>query len=290
VIGEHTEEEASLYVLGLLDAEEALKFEAAMAADPELADRVARLETGAAALAWTAPPREPPAGLRASLMERIKGEEPGRSKVIVPFPILWAWLPWAAAACLAVVAANFAYQSYRLHLLTDDFVIRDRAQQAELDRVQTQEAVLQNHLADAESFINSDARQKAALQSQVDSLRGEVAELKTRNALSDIKIATLASMLKNAPQAMAVVAWDPGAQRGILKTVNMPAARADQDYQLWIIDPDYKQPVSAGIFDPARRATFEPVHPISKADKFAVSLEKKGGSPAPQGPIVLVGE
>jgi anti-sigma-K factor RskA len=290
VIGEHTEEEASLYVLGLLEPGEARKFEAAMAGDPELADLVARLETGAAALAWTAPPREPSAGLRTRIMERIKREEPERSKVIVPFPNRWKGLPWAAAACLALMAADLAYQTYHLHLLVDSFVIRDHAQQRELDRVQTQEAVLQNHLADAESFINSDAKQKAALQSQVDSLRGEVADLKTRNALSDIKIATLASMLKNAPQAMAVVAWDPGAQRGILKTANMPAARADQDYQLWIIDPDYKQPVSAGVFDPAQRANFQPVHPISKVDKFAVSLEKKGGSPAPQGPIVLVGE
>jgi anti-sigma-K factor RskA len=287
---EHTEEEASLYVLGLLPRDAARKFESAMAADPELAELVARLENGAAAFAWTVPPRDPPAALRGRIMDRITRGETGGSNVLAPFPNRWTWLPWAAAACLAVMGADLAYQSYQAHLMVDSFIVRDRAQQAELDRVQTREAVLQDHLADAESFIASDARQKAALQSQADSLRGEVAELKARNALSDIKIATLASMAKNAPQAMAVVAWDGSAQRGIVRTLNMPAARPDQDYQLWIIDPDYKQPVSAGVFEPGTRASFEPVHRISKADKFAVSLEKKGGSSVPQGPIVLVGE
>ena len=289
MIGEPTEEEASLYVLGLLPPDEARKFEAAMAADPELAVLVAHLETGAAALAWTAPPRDPPAALRAQLMDRIKRDEPALANVVA-FPNRWTWLPWAIAACLAVIATGFAYERYHLKLEVDSFVIRDRMQQEELDRVHTQEDVLQNHLADAAAFIASDAKQKAALQSQLDSARGELAEMSKRTALSEIKIATLASMLKGVPQAMAVVAWDGSTQHGILKTLNIPAARADQDYQLWIIDPTYKQPVSAGVFDARTGASFEPVHPISKANQFAVSLEKKGGSPAPQGPIVLVGE
>jgi anti-sigma-K factor RskA len=289
LIAEHTEEEAALYVLRLLPAPDAHRFEAAMAADPELAELVGRLQTGAAALAWTAPPRQPPAVLRGRILKRIKNDPAGAGKV-VQFPRSRTWLPWAIAACLAVTTADSSYQWFHLKLLVDSFVIRDRAQQMELNRVQTQESVLQDHLSDAESFIASDARQKAAFQSQVDSMRREVADLKARDALSQIKIATLASMVKNAPQAMAVVAWDGGAQRGILKTVNMPAAHEDQDYQLWIIDPDYKQPVSAGVFDPGKGTNFEPAHPISKADKFAVSLEKKGGSPTPQGPVVLVGE
>jgi anti-sigma-K factor RskA len=59
VIGDDTADDASLYVLGLLTPEEARKFQAMLAADPELAELVGRLETAAAALAWTAPPREP---------------------------------------------------------------------------------------------------------------------------------------------------------------------------------------------------------------------------------------
>ena len=201
-----------------------------------------------------------------------------------------AWLAWTAAACLAVVAAGLAYERYSLTLLVDDLLLRDRAQQAALDKVQGGESALQRRLDDALSRIAASGKEKADLQTQLVAVRGELAKLGTRDALSPIKIAVLASMLKDAPRAMAVVAWDGGARRGILKTVNMPAARAGQDYQLWIIDPTYKQPVSAGVFDPAKGARFQPAHPVSTANQFAITLEKKGGAPVPQGPIVLVGE
>jgi anti-sigma-K factor RskA len=274
VIGEDTEEQASLYVLGMLASDEARKFEAAMAADSELADLVGRLETGAAAFAFTAPPRDPPPALRRRIMDRIRPEAPLASRI--------AWLPWALAACLAVLLGVFAYKRYEHRLMIADFLVRDRAQQAELDRAQGSEVALQRRLADAQD-------QNADLLAQLNAARGEVADLRARNALANIKIAMLASTLKSAPRAMAVVAWDGSAQRGIVKTLYMPAAPADQDYQLWIIDPDYQQPVSAGVFDPGQGANFEPLHPISKAGKFAISLEKRGGSPTPQGPIVLVG-
>ncbi len=276
MIGEHTEEEASLYVLGLLPREEAGRFEAAIASDAELAALVGRLETGAAAFAWTAPPRDPPEALRDRIMDRIRADEPGLAKVLTPFPSRHPGLPWALAACLALFLGWSAYDQYHMRLIVDAFKLRDGLQQMELDRVQTRQAALQNRLAAALALVSADGKQ--------------IADLNARNALSEVRIAALSSMVKDAPQAMAVIAWDGAAQRGIVKTLNLPAARSDQDYQLWIIDPGYKQPVSAGVFDPAKGANFGPLHPISKAGKFAVSLEKKGGSPAPQGPVVLVGE
>jgi anti-sigma-K factor RskA len=273
------EVDASLYVLGLLPPDEASRFEAAVASNPELAGLVASLETGAAALAWTAPPRDPPAALRGRILARVKQEETDLASVLVPFPGLAAWIPWAIAACLMVIVGCLSYDRYHIKLLVDSFLLRDQRQQIELDHVQSQRLELQNRLDDALSRLAAD-----------DSLRSQLAALKARDELSQIKIATLASLLKDAPRAMAVVAWDADSQRGILQPLNMPHKRPDQDYQLWIIDPGYKTPVSAGIFDPAARANFAPVQPITKANQFAISLEKKGGSPAPEGPIVLVGE
>jgi anti-sigma-K factor RskA len=290
VIGDDTADDASLYVLGLLTPEEARKFQAMLAADPELAELVGRLETAAAALAWTAPPRDPPPALRARIAGRIQPEEEELPNRVVAFPSRTAWVPWAVAACFALTTAGFCYKRYENRLVMADFLLRDRAQQAELDRVQSRDVALQLRLDGALSLVAAAGQKNEDLQRLLDTANGEVADLKTRNALSEIKIAMLASMAKEAPQAAAVVAWDGGSQRGIVKTVHMPSARADQDYQLWIIDPDYKTPVSAGVFDPGKGANFAPDHPISKADKFAVSLEKKGGAPAPQGPIVLVSE
>ena len=293
MIAEHTEEQASLYVLGLLSQHEARAFESAMAADPELSALTASLETGAAAVAWTVPPRDPPAELRARILDRINRGEilpAAPSGKVIDFPRRIPWLPWAIAACLAIMTAWLDYDRTRLSLLLDSMSSRDKREQAALERSQGQRQALQDRLALAAADLSSVTQHAAASDADVTSLRAQVADFKTRDALSQIKIATLASMLKNAPRAMAVVAWDPVAQRGILQTLHMPAATAGQDYQLWIIDPDYQAPVSAGVFDPATRSNFQPLHPIAKADKFAVSLEKKGGSLEPQGPIVLVGE
>jgi len=290
VISEQTEEQASLYVLGLLAPEEAIAFQAEVAIDSQLADLVAALETGAAALAATLPPRNPPPALRGHIAARIKQSETDLVNVLVPFPGVSQWIPWAIAACLMVVVACLSYDRYHIKLLVDSFLERDLRLQGQLDHVQRVDLGLNIQLDNAIAQLNVDSQQRTAMQDQYDALHRQLGDLQNRDTLSRIKIATLASLLKNDPQAMAVIAWDPTAQRGILQPVNLPAAQTTQDYQLWIIDPAYPAPVSAGVFDPAKRANFQPLHPITKAGKFAISLEKKGGSSAPQGPIVLLSD
>jgi anti-sigma-K factor RskA len=285
VISEQTEEQASLYVLGLLSPDEARQFEAWMEADPEVAKVVRRAEAGAAALAWTAPPVTPPARVRSRLASAIEQEaKPRRKKAAPVTEVAFNWFPWALAACLLVMLGVFGFKRYQNRLVIANFILRERSQQAEVNRMQEHELALEDQLRQA-------GRENADLLAQLDQARGQIADLKSRDALADVKIAMLASIARNSPDARAVVAWDPASQHGIVKTAGMPAAGADQDYQLWVIDPNYQTPVSAGVFNPATGGGFSPVHRIMKADKFAVSLEKKGGSATTaQGPIVMVGE
>lgn len=282
MITEQTEEQASLYVLGMLGPEEARQLETAMEADPEVAELVQRAERGAAAMAWTVPPRMPPQAVRRRITKAIQsGQKDERAER--PAESAFNWLPWVMAACLMVVLCAFAYKRYQNRLVIANFIIRERDQQMALDRVQRQAVALADQVRDA-GVAN------AGLTLQLDETRAQLADLKARSALDGVKIAMLASMAKNAPDARAVIAWDGQTQEGIVKTSGVPAAGADQDYQLWVIDPSYKTPVSAGVFDPATGGHFAPIHKITKADKFAVSLEKKGGSDTPQGPIVMVSE
>src|SRR5581483_9315294 len=113
--------------------------------------------------------------------------------------------------------------------------------------------------------------------------------LKSESDLARLKIATLASMLHNSPQALAVAVWDPAQQSGVLSVSQLPATGADQRYELWVIDA---KPVSAGVFtvDPDGRARveFKPVQPIAKAAKFAVSREKNDGLSAHAAPTEVV--
>ena len=122
----------------------------------------------------------------------------------------------------------------------------------------------------------------------------ELVRLEQRNAFAQMRIATLASQLESAPNATAAVVWDGEKQQGVLKVSDVPANAADRDYQLWIVDPDYAQPVDAGTFHVAAPGTtnvpFKPKAPIKSASAFAVSLEKKGGVPKAEGPMVLVGK
>ena len=82
----------------------------------------------------------------------------------------------------------------------------------------------------------------------------------------------------NAPTAKAVVYWNQRLEKVFLHTKFMAALPQDQQYQLWaIIDG---QPVDAGTFD-GNTDSFVEMKNIAKADAFAVTIEKSGGSATP---------
>ena len=135
--------------------------------------------------------------------------------------------------------------------------------------------------------------EREQLAKEVAALRDEALALRTRDAFSKMKIATLAAQNEAYAKGVAIVVWDAEKQRGVIKLTNIPRAAAGKDYQLWVIDPKYPQPVSAGVVpvgdDGLARVSFTPEHAIRSADKFAISIERAGGAPAPGGPIVMLG-
>src|SRR5213593_1015724 len=100
MISEEQQDQAALYALGLLDADEDAAFESELRANAELRDLVRELREAAGSVALTAPPRTPPASLKQRIMREIaiKTEEPALvSTQRAPF----GWVPWAIAAALA---------------------------------------------------------------------------------------------------------------------------------------------------------------------------------------------
>jgi anti-sigma-K factor RskA len=155
----------------------------------------------------------------------------------------------------------------------------------ELDQVKAELAGRQEQLARLNEQIAIDKTQMAELRER----------LKTEGDLAQFKIATLASMAGNSPQALAVAVWNPKTQQGVLRVEKLPALASDKDYQLWLIDPAYPAPVDGGVFtvDPATgnaQVNFKPSQRVNNATKFAVSLERKGGVPKAEGPILLLGD
>jgi anti-sigma-K factor RskA len=155
----------------------------------------------------------------------------------------------------------------------------------ELDLLKAQSSSQTEKLAELNHQIASDKIRIADLSER----------LKTEGDLAQFKIATLASLAGNSPQALAVAVWNPKTQQGVLRVEKLPALASDKDYQLWLIDPAYPAPVDGGVFtvDPATgnaRINFKPNQRVNNADKFAISLERKGGVPKAEGPILLLGD
>lgn len=82
------------------------------------------------------------------------------------------------------------------------------------------------------------------------------------------------------PNAVATVFYNPEAQRSLIGVGQLPAPDPDKQYQLWAITE--AGPESMGVFDlPAEGQPLQEVNFVADAQAFAVTLEQRGGSPAP---------
>ena len=83
------------------------------------------------------------------------------------------------------------------------------------------------------------------------------------------------------PNTIAVIFQNPTLRKSYLEIVDMPAAPADRQYQLWaIVDGT---PVDMGVFDITLTSgsVFLEVPFIDNAQAYAVTVEQTGGSPTP---------
>jgi len=289
MIEERTEQLASRHALGLLSGEETTYFEELAQNDPEIAALARELQESAALLAYAAPLVEPSPSVRAQLLSAIRGEtEADAPPVAVATAHAPAnrgnrnrnWIPWAIAAVLAIFAGVLVF---------------DRSQTAsELEVLRAERKETTDALTSIQARQEVAMRELTDLRTKHDSDLHEIADLRNKDQISKLRIATLSSKMNNSPATVGSVAWDGDKQKGVLTLEKIPPPGPAQDYQLWIIDPHYPQPVSGGIVHVDEhgdaRIVFTVEVPIHAADKFAVSRERKGGAPNAQGPIVMMGE
>lgn len=96
----------------------------------------------------------------------------------------------------------------------------------------------------------------------------------------EVKAVRMFTASKDRPNLLATVYWNSKTKDVILTVNNLPEPAADQQYQLWAIVNGV--PVDAGVFEMGDTAKgFQKMKAIEAAQMFAVTLEKKGGSPTP---------
>jgi len=124
-------------------------------------------------------------------------------------------------------------------------------------------------------------------------LRRQITEMRAADPLIRTSFVALAPA-KGAPSdAKATVAWQPDKQSGVIRISGLPAAGRGKDYQLWAVDAERTDPINAGVVHVNPNGTaqvrFKPTESAHNIKAFALSLEREGGVPKREGPILLIG-
>jgi anti-sigma-K factor RskA len=252
---ERHEELVAARALGLPLGDERVELERHLAEGcPVCEGLLADFRGAATALAAGLPETVPPPELKARILGAL-GPSRAASR---PPPAALPWRALAAAAVLALVVVGV--DDARLRRQRED--LRSRSASLE-DKLRTAETALAERV-----------------------LRARVLES------DDVQMMILGGQGPQ-PEARGRVFWSQRARRGIIVASNLAPLPSDRQYELWVFQKG--KPINAGVFDvdPAGRALFESSEfpdGSTSAEAFAVTVEPRGGVPAPTGPVVLVGK
>lgn len=301
---ERFEELAAMNAFGMLENDEKRALDGAIARDKELRSLGAELDLTAAELGYLLTPVEPPANMKKRIRAKmrttgVKGAGVSRGFIIggigwalaasFAMASVWLWKEYAGMTQqLAAASRAIAPVSNPVIPVVDDG--KARTLEEELKRRRDEFEAQKQALA---SEIETLRKQETESKAQNAKLTAEVAELKKQEAESHLQIATLQSKVWEYRKSEMLVVWDEKRSQGVVVLDKMPKVDADKDYQLWIVDPTKPNPVSGGVVTVdakgAVKTSFKPVETVTGEVKFAISVEKKGGVPKAEGPIVLVG-
>lgn len=116
-------------------------------------------------------------------------------------------------------------------------------------------------------------------------LEKDIAALKPNPAMKMVKM----DGTPVSPQSYTTVYWDTTSHDVYLLINNLPKPASDQQYQLWALLNG--QPIDMGMLEISEKPLqLYHMKNVQAAQAFAISLEKKGGSPTPKGAIYVVGK
>lgn len=244
-----------LYALGAANDQERREVECLSSIYPEIKQELDRLTVAMENYALTYS-TEPPAELKAQIMGKLSfGEplpqpEPAVKQIPISKPIYN--FTWIAAASVGLVLLAFAL-------------------------------FLVNQLRESQKI-------QLTLRSSNTSLQDEIRQLRDRQQGSDAALALLKqpgtriiSVAGNdkAPEGRLAVYWNATSKQVAVEVNGMPKLSDDQQYQLWsLVDG---KPIDAGVFEniSANGHIQRMNRSIGAADAFAVTIERRGGSPTP---------
>lgn len=300
---ERFEELAAMNALGMLENDEKRSLDGAVARDKELRMLATELEQTTAELAYLIKPVEPPANMKKRI--RAKMRATGVKGAGVSRGVIIGGIGWALAASFAVssvwlwreqngLTQQLAAASRAIAPVNPTTSVVDdgkaRTLEEELKKRRDEFEAQKKALATEIESLN---KREADAKAQNARLTAEVAALKEQEQQSQLQIATLQSKVWEYRKSEMLVVWDQKRSQGVVVLDKMPKVESDKDYQLWVVDPNKPNPVSAGVVTVdskgSVKTSFKPVEAVTGEAKFALSLEKKGGVPKSEGELLMVG-
>jgi anti-sigma-K factor RskA len=160
-----------------------------------------------------------------------------------------------------------------------------RQASANVDDLRRQVQELEQQVADIQAENNELQVENLQLQSELETRENQLASLAGATQLVAL------GGTEAAPEASGTLYVRDG--EGTLVLSNLEPLSAEQIYQLWLIPAD-GAPIPAGLLDhagePLATITLDLPATLDGIAAVGISIEPPGGSSAPTGPIVLLGE
>jgi anti-sigma factor RsiW len=260
-----SQDDLALYALQSLSHDESAALREHLSTCDECQTELARLQGDLAMVALSVEQHPLPAGARERFAQRTAADRPAAERV-EPVPIVRpsgfdrpsrfagaAWVGWAAAAVLLILAGGLALQV----------------------------SLLSARLRDSNNRITSLQAGKSRAE--------QIAELLTAPTAQRV----LLTAPKTTPAPAGRVVYLPSRGELILQANNLVSAPAGKTYELWVIPADGSAPIPAGLFrpDPAGNGSvvLPPIPQGVNAKAFGITLEDAAGSKTPTAPILLAG-
>tara|TARA_R110002049_G_scaffold116112_2_gene268508 strand:- start:637 stop:1470 length:834 start_codon:yes stop_codon:yes gene_type:complete len=253
-----------LYVLGALSSEDLAVVNGMLKKYPDLLEEVKQLERDLIDYAEKKSPK-PSVGLKNRLLDALDSEEENQLinsttteestiKSIAPTKSqsqYGMWLMMAASIALLIVSLIFNYLQYQ-------------------------------DISKAKSVIASLNEERSVLANNLDTYKSsfEVAESKIQILRDTGNVTIPMKGVELSPNSLALIHWNRNTNETFIDIASLPQPPSEMQYQLWAIVDG--QPVDLGVFDVIDNSlAMQQMKTIGKPQAFAVTLEKKGGSPAP---------
>lgn len=249
-----------LYVLGMLPADEAEKITRLAELFPEVESEISRITAALKDAAETSEDAPSPT-LRNKVMhtlgelkkQELSGAEAPVVKMITPVRKRSSWMAAASVAAL-LAAVGFMYM-YKTQM----------DQRAEITQMESSLDQLRSNLEQQQARINQDSVLMAMYDNE---------------AIRKIKL----KGLPGGRDADVQLFWNKETMDVFVTQVRLPQTPTGKQYQLWAIVDG--KPVDAGVL--SNGIAMQKMKAFPRAEAFAITLEKLGGSPTPTMETMIV--